>query len=177
MNKEFEKMMLIHDLRKECEYTLQERAERYLMVKPHPITPYKHFSHASSELSLLFRDGHFYACIALTQAVTEGLVRFLCGVHSGNASEKYEDNLNSLCNKGHISKEMKKSFKRIWKYRNDFHHMNPAIEKNRIKLEKIALEKLRLFNKVERELFSFAIVKGKLIPNYPDYWKTDIKLC
>ena len=133
--------------------------------------PYEHFSSASGELSLLFRDGHFYGCIALTQAVAEAIVRFLCFKKFKNASEKFEDNVKRLCKENALSKEMKKSFLNIWEHRNDFHHLNATIEQNRKKLEKMALEKLRLLIEIESELFSYTISKGALIPKNRDFWK------
>ncbi len=61
-------------MKQEFEQTLLERVKRYLQVKPHGIIPNAPFSVPSSECSLLFRDGHFFACIALVQAVAEAIV-------------------------------------------------------------------------------------------------------
>ena len=63
-------------MREEFEGTLSERVVRYIQVKPHEIISNTHFSAPSSECSLLFRDGHFYGCIALVQAVAEALTHF-----------------------------------------------------------------------------------------------------
>lgn len=56
-------------LRQEFEQTITSRMRRYSTVKPHSIIPNAKFAVASSECSLLSRDGHFYGCIALSQAV------------------------------------------------------------------------------------------------------------
>jgi len=65
-------------IEQEFEQTLSSRVQRYLKVKPHGIVPYTKFASVSAECALLFRDGHFYGCIALSQAVAEAIVRFLC---------------------------------------------------------------------------------------------------
>ena len=70
------------DLRQEFEQTIKDRIRRYLSVKPHGIIPNAKFAVASSECSLLFRDGHFYGCIALSQAVAEALVKYICEKNS-----------------------------------------------------------------------------------------------
>lgn len=65
-------------IKQEVEQGLADRAVRYLQAKPHAMLPDTHFSAVSAECILLLRDGHFYGCIALTQAVAEALARFLC---------------------------------------------------------------------------------------------------
>tara|TARA_B100000315_G_C14401590_1_gene506723 strand:+ start:364 stop:645 length:282 start_codon:yes stop_codon:yes gene_type:complete len=67
-------------MKQEFEHTLPERVERYLQIKPHGIIPNAPFAAPSSECSLLFRVGHFYACIALAQAVAEAIVRYMCDI-------------------------------------------------------------------------------------------------
>ena len=67
-------------MKQEFEHTLPERVERYLQIKPHGIIPNAPFVAPSSECSLLFRVGHFYACIALAQAVAEAIVRYMCDI-------------------------------------------------------------------------------------------------
>jgi len=73
-----QKKIIEDSLKQELEQTLSSRVQRYLKVKPHGIVPYTQFAPVSAECALLFRDGHFYGCIALSQAVAEAIVRFLC---------------------------------------------------------------------------------------------------
>ena len=65
-------------IKQEFEQTLSSRVERYLKVKPHGIVPLTEFAPVSAECTLLFRDGHFYGSIALSQAVAEAIAKFLC---------------------------------------------------------------------------------------------------
>ncbi len=163
-----------HSMKREFEQTLSERAVRYLQVKPHGIIPYEHFSAASAECNLLFRDGRFYGCIALTQAVTEALARFLCRRNSWNPAKNFEKNVEKLSARNVISDKMKESLLRIWEKRDDYHHLTPNIESNHETLEKLARQKVRLLGEVESEVFRFAVVDGKIIPEQPKYWKEKV---
>lgn len=157
-------------IRQEFEGTLPERVTRYLQVKPHPITPNTHFAAVSAQCSLLFRDGHFYGCIALTQAVAEALVKFLCRKNSWKPAKEFEANIERLSVRNVISDELKESFLMIWENRDDYHHLNPSIETDRRKLEELAREKARLLAGIESEIFHFAVVNGELVPKHPKYW-------
>ncbi len=158
-------------IKQEFEQTLPDRIARYLQVKPHGIIPNTKFAAASSECSLLFRDGHFYGCIALVQAVAEALVRFLCQCNKISIVE-FEINVKNLSDNHIISDKLRKDFLKIWERRNDYHHLNPAIETDRQKLEEIAKEKTHLLVEVEREVFSFTLSHdGKIIPKEPKYWE------
>jgi len=158
-------------IKQECVGTASIRATRYLQVKPHIIIPNEHFAAASAECSLLFRDGHFYGCIALTQAVAEALVRFLCKTNSWRPAKEFEKNVKKLSERNFISNKLKQSLLRIWERRDDYHHLNPGVETDRQALEELAREKTRLLAEVESEVFHFTVVDGKIIPEQPKYWK------
>ena len=83
-------------IRDEFELTLKEKVERLLKVKPHEITASTHFAAVSHETALLFRDGHYYGCISLTQAVAEALVKFMCQRNQFKAGKDYESNVEKL---------------------------------------------------------------------------------
>jgi hypothetical protein len=52
-------------------------------------TPHVWFEVASTECRDLFRDGHFYGCICLSQSVAEGLGKFILEVqHSAAKNSK-----------------------------------------------------------------------------------------
>ena len=159
-------------LRQEFEQTLTARVGRYLQIKPHWIKPHKHFVVASSECHLLFRDGYFYGCIALTQAVTEALVRFLCQKNCWEPEKKFEKNIDKLAKRGFISAEAKESLSKIWEKRDDFHHLNQNVEMDRQELERLAKEKINLLAKIEREIFSVGVTgDGRIVLEKPKYWK------
>lgn len=161
------------DLRQLFEQTLTERIRRHLEVKPHPIVANHHFSAASAECIELFRDGHFYGCIALTQAVAEALVKFLCQKNSWQPDKVFEKNVKKLLKRKFISDSVNEWLLQIWDKRNDYHHLNPMIETDRKKLETLAREKIRLLNDVEAKIFHFTIIDGKIAPTQPKYWDID----
>jgi hypothetical protein len=60
---------------------------------------------------------------------------------------------------------------RIWKNRNDYHHLNDTIETDRQELEGLAREKVCSLNEVESEIFSVAVASdGSIILKKPKYW-------
>src|SRR5882672_7769167 len=58
-----------------------DRFRRQQTSRVHEIIPNHWFAPASSECRALYVDGHFYGCISLSQAVAEGLSRFLAEHH------------------------------------------------------------------------------------------------
>ena len=158
-------------IRQEFEGTLADRVDRYMQVKPHIIIPNEHFAAPSAQCSLLFRDGHFYGCIALTQAVAEALARFFCEVNFGRHDDVLEKNVEKLYRRGFISDKVKKALFEIWHDRDVYHHLNHNIETNRQLLEELARKKLSLLTEVESVIFEFKIINGELLPKHPKYWK------
>lgn len=157
-------------IKQEFEQTLSSRVERYLRVKPHGIVPLTKFAPVSAECALLFRDGHFYGAIALSQAVVEAIAKFLCQKNGWKPRKSFEENVAKLEARQFISKDMKQRFLSLWEKRDDYHHLNPAIEMDRQKLEALAHEKVSLLKEIESEVFDFSVVDGKLVPKNKKYW-------
>ena len=162
-------------LRQECLGTISERITRYLELNFTEVMPNEQpFAPISAECILLYRDGHFFACIALCQAVSEALARFLCERNGWNAADDFKKNTLVLLRRRKITPNSYKCFKEIWKGRNDYHHLNPKVPTERIKLQDIAKSKMIALHDVESEVFAFGWVGGVIKPKYPKYWpKTD----
>ncbi len=158
-------------IKQEFEQSLTSRIERYLKVKPHGIVPSTQFAPVSAECTLLFRDGHYYGCIALAQAVAEAIARFLCQKNSWKPEKNFENNIEKLYKRNFISTELRDEFLKIWKNRDDYHHLKQNIEIERTKLEKISYEKMALLKEIESEIFKFSVKNGKLIPENKKYWE------
>jgi len=171
MYKLLQRKQIEDSIRQNMEQTLQDRVTRYLQVRQHWIMPGTHFAAPSAECTLLFRDGHFYGCIALTQAVAEALVKFLCEKNRWKPDNKFENNVNKLFKRKFISPELKDALEKIWDNRDDYHHLNKNIAKDRYELENIAREKIRLLSEVEREVFACDVIDGKIRPRKTKYWK------
>ena len=159
-------------LRQEFEQTLGERVDRFLKVRPHDVVPYTHFSAALAECTFLYINGYFYGCIALVQAVTEALVRFLCHRNSFKPKKDFEKNVEKLFTRNLISIELKQIFLKIWEERDDYHHLNPNIETDRKALEELAKEKVLFLIEAEKQIFQYEVVDGEIVPKYPKYWET-----
>ena len=162
---------LEHMLKAECLGTISDRITRYLELNFTKVTPNEQpFAPISAECILLYRDGHFFACIALCQAVVEALVRFLCERNEWNAADDFKKNTLVLLRRRKITPDSYKCFKEIWKGRNDYHHLNSKVPTERTKLQAIAKNKIIALHNVESEVFAFEWVGGTIKPNYPKYW-------
>ncbi|MDY6917817.1 MAG: hypothetical protein SVP26_07705 [Chloroflexota bacterium] len=170
VNELMQKRRAEDSIRADFEHTLPKRVDRYWQVKPHEIVPYTHFSAASAECSCLFRDGHFYGCIALAQAVAEALVRFMCETKLNRAKKVFERNVENLRRRGFISENVYEGLLRIWQRRDDYHHLNPEVATNRQTLEQLARDKTVDLVEVQKGVFRFGIVNGRITPEKPEYW-------
>ncbi len=158
-------------LRQECLGTISERVTRYLELNFTEVTPNEQpFAPISAECILLYRDGHFFACIALCQAVAEAIVRDLCKKNRLRTSKDFKTNTNRLCENKKISIDCKGALETIWIGRKDYHHLNPDVPTERIKLQAIAKSKMIALHDVESEVFAFEWVGGAIKPKYPKYW-------
>jgi hypothetical protein len=157
-------------IKQEFDQTLSSRVERYLKVKPHGIVPLTEFAPVSAECSLLFRDGHYYAAIALSQAVAEATAKLLCLKNGWKPCDRFEENVGKLETRHFISRNLREKFLSLWEKRDDYHHLNRTIETDRQKLEALACEKVLLLKEIESEVFAVSFVDGKLVPECGKYW-------
>jgi hypothetical protein len=168
----FQRAQTTNSIKQEFEQTLPERVKRYLLVKPHKIIPNAPFTVPSTECSLLFRDGHFYACIALVQAVAEAIVRYMCDIDFGRHDKVFEKNVEKLHTRKFIDDSLQKALLKIWEKRDDYHHLNSNVKSDRDTLEKLAKDKTCLLVEIESEIFKFSFGNdGSIIFRYPKYWK------
>jgi hypothetical protein len=168
----FQRAQITDSIKQEFELTLPERVERFLQVEPHKIIPNAPFTVPSTECSLLFRDGHFYACIALVQAVAEAIVRYICDIDFGRHAKVFEKNVEKLCSRKFIDGRLQRALLKIWEKRDAYHHLNSNVKLDRDTLEELAREKTCLLVEIESEIFKFSFGNdGSIIPKYPKYWK------
>lgn len=174
VSKAIKRQQLADSLKQDFIATLDERISRYQELDFIKVTPNAHFASVSAECILLYRDGHFLACIALCQAVAEAIVRLMCERSKfSSISNDFEINVENL-HKRRIKPDCNEFIKEIWKGRNDYHHLNPNIPIERSKLQDIAKSKIVTLHKIESEVFHFTWTKeGAISPKYPKYW--DIK--
>ncbi len=157
-------------LSREFRATLPDRVARQEAVRRLPITPHTHFALVSQECSLLFRDGYFFACVSLTQAVAEALARFLCAHLFIRARGQHESRVKRLLAERAISAEAASRFSLIHEGRDAFHHLNPSAPNSRPALQAAALQKLEALAALEAEVFAYSIHQGALVPKDMRLW-------
>lgn len=168
-----ERRRIEESIKNEVLQTLSERADRFLQVRGTILVPYGPFAAPSAECVEQFRDGHYFGCIALTQAVVEAVIRHVWQVKlrkKPNQEGSFEKNLEALHKKKFISDEWKARLDRMWADRNSFHHLRPSVEADHRKLEEMARATLKLLNDLEQEFFGFTVRDGMVVPDHPEYW-------
>lgn len=168
-----ERRRVEESIRDEVLRTLSERADRFLQVRGTAIVPDGPFAAPSAECAEQFRDGHYFGCIALTQAVLEAVIRHVWQVKfkkKANQEGSFEKNLEALHKKKFIGDDWKAKLDRMWAERHSFHHLRPTVESDQQKLEATARNTLTLLNGLEREFFGFTLREGVVVPDHPEYW-------
>ncbi len=156
-----------NEIKKEFEQTLAFRVERCLRVKKLGVLSLSEFAPVLTECTRLFQDGHFHGTIALSQAVGGAIARMLCLKNDGKQRHPFEENFSKLeC----IPKDLKEKFLRLWKEKDDYDYLNPAMETDRQVLETLAYEKVSLLKEIESEVFKFFIVDGEPASDNGKYW-------
>ncbi len=160
----------LESLRQRDEFSREQRVRRYSEVKRQGIIPNHHFAPASTECIELYRDGHFIATVMATQAVNEGILKFVA--ERNDIPDRKLENLVNLETSPLLNLlpyACLEASRKIWgSFRNDVHHMNPTVSK--IPFQKLAKENIQRLALVEREVFDFSIRDGELVPKHPRYW-------
>lgn len=155
-------------LQSELESTIDQRVERYLEIDHQGIIGAHHFAKASSECINLYRDGYFISAVMVSQAVNEGIIKFIAE-KNGIKHENFTCSIDEFVNKKIISKECAEATNKIWKsFRNDVHHMNPKVDS--IPFQELAKNNLLNLAVIEKEIFGVDVKDGKLAPHQPQYW-------
>ena len=157
--------------------------EHTIMETPnevHGIKPMHHFEKASSECNDLYRDGYLIGAVMMSQAVAEGIWRFVLERNQiqpkklkvGAGKKKNRPTIAAvLVKRKIISTECADAFGRIWcSFRNDVHHMNPKISK--VNFPEVAKRNMADLAAIERELFAVTLGEdaGKIVLVQPRYW-------
>ena len=153
--------------------SINDRISRYLELDFIQVVPNTHFAPITIESILLYRDGYFFACIALCQAVAEALLRFMCARNDKGSKDfvKFETNILNLRElKDKIPLDWIETLERVWENRNDYHHLNPDVPTQKEKLREIAKAKIVALLDVESKVFAFEWVGGALRRIHPEYW-------
>jgi len=167
---EFRRRGLMDQFTQMDEQTRAERVERNLEVDRQRIIRSDYFAEASTECIYLYTHGFFIATVMTTQAVNEGIIKFV----AGRNNIKYEnmnhsERLKTLKDNSIISQDCLKASEQIrGSYRNDIHHMNPPVAK--INFPELAKKNIHNLAIIEREIWANSFNDGKVIPIQPKYW-------
>ena len=155
VQKLIKRKQLEDNLKQDFIATLDERISRYQELDFIKITPNAHFASVSAECILLYRDGYFFACISLCQAVAEAIVRLMCERSNfTSVSDDYEKNIENL-QKRKIKPDCDSLFKEIWKDRHNYHHLSSKVPTDRKRLMEIAKSKMVTLHKIESKVFKY----------------------
>jgi hypothetical protein len=156
-------------LREDLERSIEGRVERYLEVVHQGIIPNHHFAAASSECIDLYRDGYFLSAVMVSQAVTEGIWRFVLERKKTPADIDRPALAALLVERKDLTADCALAFGRIWRsFRNDVHQMNPSVEV--VPFRELARRNLMDVAVIEREIFAVTFDSGKIVPVQPCYW-------
>ncbi len=151
------------------EQTIEERVNRYLEVAHQRIIANHHFAAASTECLNLYRDGYFLSTLMMTQAVAEGVFRFVVERNALTQKGERPEMAACLVERNILTQGCADAFVRIWKsFRNDVHHMNPNVAK--VPFPDLAKRSIADLATIEREIFAFRVNNGKPVPIQPKYW-------
>ena len=167
---QFRRIQLIDEFSQMDELTREARVDRYLEVDRQRIIGSYHFAQASTGCIDLYRDGHFIATVMTTQAVNEGIIKFV----AERNNIQYENMtlsalLQTLATQNIFSQNCFEASDQIRRsYRNDVHHMNPPVAK--IDFSELAKRNINSLAVIEREVWATNINEGKMIPIQTKYW-------
>jgi hypothetical protein len=161
-----------HFLRQRFESTLRDRVRRRQSALVHAAIPSEWFAPATRECRDLYVDGHFYSAICLTQAVAEAISKFLTARNGHRDPGRQKSRNKMLEKRGVISPQAHRAFKLIeGGDRNDYHHLNAAIETDLGKLEIRAGECVQSLYDIQVEVFAFSVGEGgTMVVVNPRYW-------
>jgi hypothetical protein len=158
------------ELRAQLEATLDARLSRFREVSGLYVRPNTHFNRVAAECMHLYRDGYFFACISLCQAIAEALSRFLAKGSPGKIRGQHEHRVRRLGQAGRISPAAVEGFRRLQLNRDDYHHFNPEVPEAIEALQREARATYEALAAIFAEVFACSFDDGRLVPTFPEYW-------
>ena len=168
--REIERSELIRQFSAIDEHTREARVDRYLEVNSRRVIGSQYFARASTECIALYSDGHYIATVMMTQAVNEGIIRFVAKRNNIVYDNKSLGALlTTLASQGIFTQNCFEASKQILKsFRNDVHHMNSPVAD--IWFPDLAKKNIQNLAVIEHEIWATSFKDEELIPIHPKYW-------
>jgi uncharacterized protein YutE (UPF0331/DUF86 family) len=134
------------------------------------VIAYHHFARASSECLEVYKHGYFISTVMVSQAVTEGILRFILERNGLPTNRKDSEDIKNLVEKNIISQQCGEAFIRIRRsFRNDVHHMNSNVDE--VPFKELAKRNMNDLTTIEHEIFAYSLSgDGELVPKQSKYW-------
>ena len=167
---EIERVELIRQFSTIDEHTREARVDRYLEVNSRRVIGSQYFARASTECIALYSDGHYIATVMMTQAVNEGIIRFVAKRNNIVYDNKSLGALlTTLASQGIFTQNCFKASNQIWNsYRNAVHHMTQPVAD--IWFPDLAKKNIQNLAVIEHEIWATSFKDEELIPIHPKYW-------
>lgn len=152
--------------------SLKFRLDRHERIPARRVIPGQHFAAVASQCREMYVDGYFFGCISGIQAVAEAIARLIAEKNGITIRNNHLATIGVLQQPKHriISPEAFADFRLIHRDRNDYHHLDDDLERNRHKLQARAEECLLAMRRIQDEVFAFDVENGYIKPKHPDYW-------
>jgi hypothetical protein len=131
------------------------------------------FAALIAECAELTRDGHFYAGMALAQAVVESAMLLVWRVKvrkRKNQTADFVKALEALRSNSLIDDTRRATIERLWAGRDAMLLQRPGADSDSQLLEEMARSSLALVEDIAREFFGYSQRDGVVIPDHPEYW-------
>ena len=157
-------------IRSDVQPTRADRVARVRQVRRMVRVPDSPFAAPAAECAAQFRDGRYFSCIALTQAVLEAVVCHMWQVtlkKKPHQEGSFAHNLDALHKRQIISDAWKTKLDQMWTDRHTFLSLRPSEESDRQQLADTAHYTLQLLNELAQAFFGFVMRDGIVVPNRP----------
>jgi hypothetical protein len=96
----------------------------------------------------------------------------MCRSNQWKPADNFDENVRKLKQRKFIDATVEADLLRLWEKRDDYHHLNPSVARDRATLEELALTKIRALGEVERYVFAWSAsdTPGSIRLLRPQYW-------
>jgi len=131
------------------------------------------FSAPINECVRLFREGHDFACIALSHDLIVAILRLVCRCKLATRQSKSADvrsQLAGLTAIGLLTVPLKTKIEQLWYGRTEYLEQDVMESRARSSVEALAEGHVELIVELARLFLGYSMDQGKVFPDHPEYW-------